>query len=154
MIKINVLLNNSRWKDRLKNPQMYLEKKIKRLNLNNRLYKKKIIFFTLLLSGNNEIKKLNRKFRRKNKTTDVLSFPFYDKNDLKKKLKKNKEIYIGDIVVNFNKVKFDKDNKNFELEFNKLWIHGLVHLFGYDHKKDKDFNNMIRVEKKFLSYLY
>ena len=44
MIKINVLLNNSRWKDRLKNPQIYLEKKVKRLNLNNGLYKKKIFF--------------------------------------------------------------------------------------------------------------
>ena len=154
MIKINVLLNNSRWKDRLKNPQIYLEKKVKRLNLNNGLYKKKNIFFTLLLSGNNEIKKLNKRFRRKNKTTDVLSFPFYNKNDLKKKLKNEKEIYIGDVIINFNKVKFDKSNKDFELEFNKLWIHGLVHLFGYDHKKDKDFNNMMRVEKKFLSYLY
>ena len=106
------------------------------------------------MSGNNEIKKLNKRFRRKNKTTDVLSFPFYNKNDLKKKLKNEKEIYIGDVIINFNKVKFDKSNKDFELEFNKLWIHGLVHLFGYDHKKDKDFNNMMRVEKKFLSYLY
>ena len=41
----------------------------------------------------------------------------------------------------------------FKLEFNKLWIHGLVHLFGYDHKKDKDFSKMIKIEKKFLSYL-
>ncbi len=154
MIKINVLLNNSEWKDRLKNPQIYLEKRLKRFNLNNKLYKKNNIFFTLLLSGNNEIKRLNKKFRKKNKTTDVLSFPFYNKNDLKKKLKNEKEIYIGDIIINFNKVKCDRKNNNFELEFNKLWIHGLVHLFGYDHKKNKDFNNMMRVEKKFLSYLY
>ena len=83
-------------------------------------YIKKNIFFTLLLSGNNEIKKLNKRFRRKNKTTDVLSFPFYNKNDLKEKLKNEKEIYIGDVIINFNKVKFDKSNKDFKLEFNKF----------------------------------
>ena len=39
------------------------------------------------------------------------------------------------------------------LELNKLWIHGLIHLFGYDHKKDKEFNIMSKIEKKFLSYI-
>ena len=38
-------------------------------------------------------------------------------------------------------------------EFNKLWIHGLTHLFGYDHKKDLDFLKMNKIEKKFISYL-
>ena len=89
----------------------------------------------MLLSGNNEIKKLNRKFRKKNKTTDVLSFPFYNLRELKSKLKKNKEIYLGDIIINLNKIKNKKDKKDFELQLNKLWVHGIVHLFGYDHKK-------------------
>ena len=58
-----------------------------------------------------------------------------------------------DIIVNLNKI-VNKNNKSiFKSEFDKLWIHGLVHLFGYNHKRDKDFNNMIRIEKKFLSYL-
>ena len=103
--------------------------------------------------GRFEIKKLNKKFRKKNRSTDVLSFPFYNKNDLKKKLYKDKEIYLGDIIINLNKIKFRKEIKNFRNEFNKLWVHGLVHLFGYDHKKDKDFKNMLRIEKRFLSYL-
>ena len=117
------------------------------------MYKKKLFFCTLLLSGDLEIKKLNKKFRKKNRSTDVLSFPFYNKNDLKKKLNNDKEIYLGDIIINLNKIKFKKEIKNFRNEFNKLWVHGLVHLFGYDHKKDKDFKNMLRIEKKFLSYL-
>ena len=41
----------------------------------------------------------------------------------------------------------------FRKEFNKLLIHGLSHLFGYEHKKDKDYYIMKKVEKKFLSYL-
>ena len=69
----------------------------------------------------------------------MLSFPFYNKRVLKNKLKKENEIYIGDIIINFNKIK-NKNNKiSFKSELNKLWVHGLVHLFGYDHKKDNNY---------------
>ena len=153
MIKINVVTNNISWQSYIKNPNSFIEKKIKNLNKKNNDFKKKNIFCTLLLSGNNEIKKLNKKFRKKDKTTDVLSFPFYNKKELKDKLKKEKEIYLGDIIINFNKIKNKSNIASFKIEFNKLWIHGLVHLFGHDHKKNKDFANMQRVEKKFLSYL-
>ena len=105
------------------------------------------------MTGSDEIRKLNKKFRKKNETTDVLSFPFYTKKELKKKLKYDREIYLGDIIVNFSKVKNKNNKNNFVDEFNKLWIHGLVHLFGYDHKKNMDFIKMIKIEKKFISYL-
>ena len=72
---------------------------------------------------------------------------------LKKKFLKEKEIYLGDIIINLNKIINKKDNKNFKGEFNKLWVHGLVHLLGHDHKKEKDFKNMEKVEKKLISYL-
>ena len=153
MIKINVITNNIAWQSYLKNPNNFIERKIQNFNKKNKSYRKKNIFCTILLSGNNEIKSLNRKFRKKNKTTDILSFPFYDKKELKKKLKKEKEIYLGDIIINFHKIKNKNNIINFKSEFNKLWIHGLVHLLGHDHKKNKDFNNMLKIEKKFLSYL-
>ena len=153
MIKINVILNNKEWYRYIKNPTNFIDKKIQNLNNKFTKYKKKIIFCTLLLSGNNDIKKLNKKFRKKNKATDVLSFPFYNLKELKIKLKRNKEIYLGDIIINLNKIKNKKDKKNFELQLNKLRIHGIIHLFGYDHKKDRDFYYMSQIEKKFLSYL-
>ena len=153
MIKINVISNNAGWARYLKRPDIYIEKRVKNLNQKNGKYKKKDIHCTLLLSGSSEIKKLNKKFRNKNKSTDVLSFPFYSKKKLEKKLKTEKEIYLGDIIVNLNKIKNKKNIKDFKLEFNKLWIHGLIHLFGYDHKKIKDFDKMIKIENKFLSYL-
>ena len=108
---------------------------------------------TLLLSGTNEIRNLNKKFRKKNKSTDVLSFPFYSKIQLKKIIKKDSEIYLGDVIINLNKIKHKNDKKKFEFEFNKLWIHGLVHLFGYMHKKDKDYYVMQKIEKKYLKFL-
>ena len=153
MIKINTILNNKEWNNYIKNPSIFVEKKINRINKNFKKYKDNKIFCTLLLSGNNEIKKLNKKFRKKNKSTDVLSFPFYKKSQLKKKLQNDKEIYLGDIIINLNKIKRKKKEIDFKLQFNKLWIHGLVHLFGYEHNKNKDYYKMLKIEKDFLSYL-
>jgi probable rRNA maturation factor len=153
MIKINVVTNNLNWYQFIKIPNNYIERKIKKLNFKNKNYKKNIIFCTLLLSNTKAIKKLNSKFRKKNKSTDVLSFPFYNKKNLKLKIKNEKEIYLGDIIINLNKIRSKKNMKNFKLEFDKLWIHGLVHLFGYDHKKEKDYRKMIQVEKNYLKYI-
>ena len=82
-----------------------------------------------------------------------MSFPFYTKKELKKKLKTASEVYLGDIIININKVKNKEIKKKFKLEFDQLWIHGLVHLFGYDHKKDKDYKKMQKLEKKYLDLI-
>ena len=150
MIKINVITNNNKWLNYIKKPNYYLDKKISKLNCKEKKFKKKQIFCTLLLSGSKEIRYLNKKFRKKNKATDVLSFPFQTKKELKKKLKTEKEIYLGDIIINLNKIKSKNEKFFFEIEFDRLWIHGLVHLFGHDHKKDKDFKIMRQVEKNYL----
>ena len=65
MIKINVITNNKSWLKYIKKPNYYLDKKIKKINLENKKLKKKNIFCSLLLSGNKEIKNLNKKFRKK-----------------------------------------------------------------------------------------
>jgi|TARA_B110000211_G_scaffold183390_1_gene207851 probable rRNA maturation factor len=153
MIKINVVTKNISWFQFIKNPSNYIDRKIKRLNLKNKSNKKNIIFCTLLLSNNREIKNLNNKFRKKNKSTDVLSFPFYSEKNLKKKMKKEKEIYLGDIIINLNKINCKKNINFFKSEFDKLWIHGLIHLFGHDHKKEKDFKKMNKIEKNYLEYI-
>ena len=153
MIKINVITNNPKWLSYFKNPDIYLRNQTKNLNKRIQIFKKKNIFCTILLSDSREIRKLNKKFRNRNKSTDILSFPFYKKKEFQFRFKKNKEIYLGDIILNFDKMKNKKDHKNFKLEFDKLWIHGFVHLFGYDHKKNKDFYVMQKVEKKYLSFL-
>ena len=153
MIKINVIINNKKWFNFIKNPNSYIDGKVKKLNQKKKKLKKNIFYCTLLLSGNKEILKLNTKFRKKRTTTDVLSFPFQTKKNLKKEMKKEKEIYLGDIIINLNKIKSNKQNKNFKLEFNKLWVNGLIHLFGHDHKKEKDFVKMKKVESEYLNYI-
>ena len=153
MIKINVITNNNTWNRYIKNPNSYIDRKVDRLNSKKNEFSKNIFFCTLLLSGNKQIKFLNKKFRYKNKTTDVLSFPFQTKKELIRKFKKKEEIYLGDIIINVNKINDKKILKNFKKEFDRLWIHGLVHLFGYDHKKKKDFLKMSQVEKSYIDLI-
>ena len=153
MIKINIILNNRAWYNYIKNPSKLIEKKHNLLNKKFKKYKKNIFFCSLLLSGDAEIKRLNKKFRKKNKSTDVLSFPFYEKKKLIKKIKKEKEIYIGDIIINLNKIKEKHSKIKFKQELTRLWVHGFTHLLGYDHKKDKEFYKMRKVEKKIFQIL-
>ena len=68
-------------------------------------------------------------------------------------MKKDNEIYLGDIIINFYKIKNKNILKDFKMEFDCLWIHGLVHLFGHDHKKDKDYLKMHKIEKKYFSLI-
>ncbi len=153
MIKINVIINNKNWHQFIKTPNIYIDQKIKKLNSKEKIFFKKKIFCSLLLSNNKEIKDLNYKFRKKNKITDVLSFPFQSKQELRRNLKKEEEIYLGDIIINLGKVKNKNNISKFEIEFDKLWIHGLVHLLGYDHKNEKDFLKMSLAEKKYMNLI-
>ncbi len=154
MIKIDVILENKHWKKHIKDPNKFIKKKVRLLNKKNKIFKKNLFLCSLLLSNSKKIKKLNSKFRNKNKSTDVLSFPFYKKEDLKRTIAKEKIIYLGDIIINLDKIKNKKDKLKFLIEFDKLWIHGLLHLFGFKHYRNKDFKKMNRTEKKYLNYIY
>ena len=147
MIKIDVFVKNKNWKKYISSPAKYLKDKVKFIN-SSILFNKKYINFSILLAGNKEIKMLNNKFRKKNKTTNILSFPFYKRNEIKKKIKNEGRIYLGDIILNFYKIKKKARKNKFEKEFNKLWIHGLLHLLGYQHDTNKDFYKMRKLENR------
>ncbi len=151
MIKINVIVKDKNWLKFIKNPKNYLNHKIKKIQT-DKFFGKKKYQFSLLLSEAKEIKYLNKKFRKKNKTTDILSFPNQNKKELKMLSKLNLEIYLGDIIINFKKMN-TSSKILFQRQFDVLWIHGLVHLFGYDHIKDANYKRMTAIEKKFLEKL-
>ena len=153
MIKADVLIANKNWKKHIKTPSFYINKKLKKINKKLSLFKQNNFSFTILLSGDNEVKKLNNKFRKKNKTTDILSFPFHDKRVLNKLLKKKTKIYLGDIIINLNKMIEGIEDKNFFLNFDKIWIHGVVHLLGYRHKSNHDFLTMAKLENKLIKFI-
>ena len=141
MIKANVILDYSKWKKKIKDPNNYFKKKLSKLNKILHLKKKKQEF-SILLTNNKKMKKLNYEFRKKNKPTDVLSFP----------LSYNK--YIGDIAISYEIINKRSKLTNFFLEFDKMWLHGYFHLIGYDHKKLKDFKKMNKKENLVLNYFH
>ena len=103
----------------------------------------------LLLSNNKNIKILNKKFRKKNKHTDILSFPYNPK------LMNSNEIYLGDIIISFNYVNKPRNLSNYEIKKKtiQLFIHGFLHLLGYDHKKIKEYQVMKKQEELILKEL-
>ena len=145
MIKANVISGNSNWKRILKKPDDYLRKRLKILSKTSS-FKSKKHEFSILLTNDKEMKNLNYKFRKKNKTTDVLSFPI--------KIKNKKILYVGDIAISYEIIKERSKKTNFLLEFDKVWIHGYLHLIGYDHKKINEFKKMFRKEKSILRYFH
>ena len=86
MIKVNVLSEENSWSKKIKNKEDLFNKVCKNFPKKFRFLNKKV-YLTLLLSNNKSIKRLNKRFRNKNKHTDILSFPF------EKKIKNLKEIY-------------------------------------------------------------
>ena len=139
MIKANIHLGSPKWLKKIENPKNHFNKKIHKLN--KILNKKKKIELSILLTDNKNMKKLNSKFRGKKKPTDVLSFPL-DKKD-----------YIGDIAISFEFVNKKSHLSSFNYELDRLWIHGYLHLIGYDHKKNKDYLKMVKRENQLINKL-
>ena len=152
MIKINVIVKDKSWLKFIKNPETYLKRKIKKIK-NDKFFEKKSYSFSLQLSGSREIKALNKKFRKKNKSTDILSFPNQTKKNLAILKKKKFKIYLGDVIINLKKINFSS-KISFKKHLDVLWIHGLVHLFGYDHKLESNYKKMNVIEKKLLKKLH
>ena len=150
MIKVNVKINKKSWHKKIKNPNKYFGLKLKKISKIVKFFKKKNVVFTILLTNSVNMKKLNKKFRNKNKATDVLSFPELPLKDLHSI--KERKIYIGDIAVSYEIINL-RSKKNFLSEFDKVWVHGLLHLIGFDHIKHKDYFKMIKFEKRILDLI-
>ena len=142
MININVFSNEKAWSQRLKKKETFFKDICKAFPKKYKFLNKKIRF-TLMLSNNQKIKKLNKYFRNKNKPTDILSFPFSEKSKI------SKTTYIGDIIISYNYVDKPRSqsSKLFKKKLIKIFIHGFLHLLGFDHIKNKDYKKMLKEEK-------
>jgi probable rRNA maturation factor len=142
MINIDVFSEEKAWSQRLKNKELFFKKILKKFPKKYKFINKKVSL-SLLLSNNKCIKKLNKNFRGKNKATDILSFPF------SKKIKISKKTYIGDIIISYNFINDSKsqDLKIFKKKLIQTFIHGFLHLLGFDHMKNNDYLKMNAEEK-------
>ena len=143
MIKVSVFSEEKAWSKRLKNTDIFF-KKICRAFPKKYKFSNKKVSLSLLLSNNKNIKKLNKNFRNKNKSTDILSFPFNNK------IKISKKTYLGDIIISYNFMNKPRTQelKNFQDKVIKTFIHGFLHLLNFDHIKNKDYKNMLREEDR------
>ncbi len=144
MIKINVVVGFPKWKKKIKNIKNYFKLKQRKFN-NYYNSQKKIKEFTVFLTNNTKMKNLNKKYRKINKPTDVLSFPL--------NIKIKSKIYLGDIAISYEIVNKRSYNSSFVYELDKMWIHGYLHLSGYDHIKNLDFEKMYKKENLIFKQL-
>ena len=146
MIKVNVLSEDKSWSKRIKKKEIFFNNLCKFFPKKFQFVNKKI-YLTLLLSNNKNIKKLNKKFRNKNKHTDILSFPFHQKS------KKMREIYLGDIIISLNYMNKSRSLNITDFKENvvKIFIHGFLHLLDFDHIKKKDYIKMLNEEQKIFN---
>ena len=147
MINVNVEVNSKPWLKKIKKPKKYFKTRLNKINKIIKFFNGKNITFTILLTNSLKMKKLNKKFRKLNKSTDVLSFPSFELKKLK--LIKENKFYIGDLAVSYEIIN-SRSKKNFSSEFDKVWVHGLLHLIGYDHISDGDYQKMNKIEKRIL----
>ena len=148
MISVDVVLDSKIWNKKIKKPSIFF-KRILKFFPNKYQFKGKNINLTVLLSNNRRIKNLNKKFRKKNKATDILSFPF------EKKPFKKKKIYLGDIIISYDFMNKPKSLSNLEFTDNviKIFIHGFLHLLNFNHTKLKDFKKMVKEEEKIYNFV-
>ena len=141
MIKVSVFSEDKAWSKRLRNSENFFKKICNAFPKKYKFSNKKVSL-SLLLSNNKNIKRLNKNFRNKNKSTDILSFPF------NKKIKISKNTYLGDIIISYNYLDKPKsqDLWSFKQKTIKIFIHGFLHLLGFDHIKNKDYFKMLREE--------
>ncbi len=120
--------------------EKFLEKMLDYLGLDN-------VEVSVLLVDNEEIKKLNEEWRKKDKPTDVLSFPINEETPYGCKI-------LGDIVISipYAKEHAKEFGNSFKEEMIRLLAHGLLHLLGYDHEKsEEDAKIMFQKEKELIT---
>ena len=143
MINIDIVSESNLWNKNIKEKNIFFNTLVGFFPKKYRFIKKKVSL-TILLSDNKNIKELNKRFRNKNKPTDILSFPSEKKFNVKK------SSYLGDIVISYEFMNKSKalSNLEFKDKVTKIFIHGFLHLLGYDHIKLNDFKKMLVEEEK------
>lgn len=124
----------------------YLHSVIKRTLKHEKI---KNAFFSIIFVDENEIKKINKEYRKIDKVTDVISFAFEDNNDLMY----NDIRVLGDIYICIPRAIEQASDYGHSLkrELSFLTVHGLLHLLGYDHMEKEDEKVMFALQELILN---
>ena len=110
---------------------------------------------SIWLTNNPAIRTYNAKYRKKDKPTDILSFPYHtaliagDRINVQEEEDKN----LGDIMISLEYIAqmCRREKINFDQRLNVILAHGIAHLLNYDHQTDDEYEQMQKVEKKLLA---
>ena len=107
----------------------------------------------LIITGDDELEKLNRQYRGKEGPTDVLSFPYLDPG--MEEVQQGEDFAVGDIYISLDRALTQAEEAGIkaEMEIALLAIHGLLHLVGYEHDSESGAELMHQKEQKTLSSL-
>jgi len=113
------------------------------------------IEISVTLTGDEQVRALNAKWRGNDKPTNVLSFPMADELDLSRAIVAERELLLGDIVLAHGVCQREADEKSvsFHEHATHLLIHGTLHLLGYDHEREDDAADMEAREVRALKRL-
>lgn len=116
------------------------------------------LLVSIILTNPNNIKEINQKYRKINKSTDVLSFPMFEKQELDEIVKKEKweiDDILGDMIISIEQVQIQAQEygHTFERELSYMVVHSFYHLMGYDHIEDEDKKEMRQKEENILNKL-
>ena len=137
------------------------KKELKSLNKEIKKYYKKTLEvlkltdgfnMSLIIVGKAKIRSINRDYRNIDKETDVISFANIDSEDYDFL---SDDINLGDIFINVDKVKSQakKYGHSVKREYVFLFVHGMLHLFGYDHMNKEDEEKMFALQDKVVGDL-
>ncbi len=112
------------------------------------------LYISVILTNPDEIQKMNKEYRKIDKTTDVLSFPMYERDEIPN-LNKEIEEPIGDIVISVERVRKQAKEyeHSFERELSYMLVHGFYHIMGYDHMEEMEKKEMRAKEDVILNRL-
>ena len=114
----------------------------------------KKLYMNVVLTNPENIRKINKEQRNIDKETDVLSFPMFEKDEIKTIPDTQFDI-LGDIVISVERVKKQaiEYGHSFERELSYMVVHGFYHIMGYDHMEDMDKQEMRKKEETILNKL-
>ncbi len=150
MVKVNLVIDHKNWKSRYPKANLFLTRSIKKILSSTFSSRTTDFEISILLTGSKNMKNLNKKFRKINKDTDVLSFPAEEKDFFNKDVKSKKKVYLGDIALSYQYIEeiIKKQNISFNDYFKKILVHGVLHLIGHEHDSHKKYKKMNLLEQK------
>lgn len=159
---LNVIFDDDNWSQKLPEVEDWanevFDKALNFLSENDLGFEgwdNKPVSIALSLSNNDEVQKLNCEFRGKDKPTNVLSFANIDDDFFEDEFLSQDVIELGDIIMAFETLEEEAKIKNISLKshFAHLLVHGILHLFGYDHVEDDEADEMEGIEIDILKEL-